>query len=130
MLWHVFCKRDYSSRNTVGSFFHGGKRERHIAIFWDSDEFDRYSTLFHELLHNQQYISNGNELHSNYKDIPNRMDPIEMLISRIDDELAFRYLKNLPPIYMNPLPSSKLQQLAARLHAESPDFRLNSYLKP
>jgi hypothetical protein len=122
-IWIFFFRHSLYDSDDLALFIHTKKREKHIIFHWSSNKFIRYSALFHELLHNQQYILMGDDISN---DIPRKKNPIEIAPNRFDDELAFRYVNKLPPIYLNPVPSAKLYELAKRLQKESPEFDLNS----
>jgi hypothetical protein len=121
-LAHVF-HYGMSITNTWGEFIYNRKYNCVIVLktkYW-------IRTLFHELVHAQQYTHNG--LYHRHLLGHNKsqyvQDPYELYADRIADELYCLYMDGSPAIFMNTVPPMNMSVLADRLGIEAPDFLLN-----
>jgi hypothetical protein len=96
------------------------KKGECIVLSWD------VNTLFHELLHDQQYKKIINKdlfddictVHGN--------DPFEILADRIANELNYLYQNGFSPIFVNPTPLPNVCFAAIQLQEDCSDFHLNT----
>lgn len=112
---------------TLGTYIYKGSKPGYVAVVTNRGKEYWSTTLFHELIHDQQRALLGwrpyGKLNRTTRYLSN---PLEITAERVALELGHLYASGFPPVYMDPCPSSKRLRFANRLGQEAPDFEFTS----